>query len=65
MVKDANSMVEDLVTVFLEANMEHLNVLMTSTENVIHSNNKSIVEFLEERGVNETIMGELKSCLKI
>jgi hypothetical protein len=65
MVKDANSLVEELVSVFLEANMEHLNVLMTYTENVIHDNNLKIVQMLENHNVNQTIIQELKTCLKI
>jgi hypothetical protein len=65
MVKDANSLVEELVPVFLEANMEHLNVLMTYTENVIHDNNLKIVQMLENHNVNPNVIQELKSCLKI
>lgn len=65
MVKDANRLVEELVPVFLEANMEHLNVLMTYTENVIHDNNLKIVQMLENHNVNPNVIQELKSCLKI
>lgn len=65
MVKDANTLVEDLVSIFLEANMLHLNTLMTSTENIIHNNNKNIIQFLENKNVDQNIIVELKSCLKI
>jgi hypothetical protein len=65
MVKDANTLVEDLVSVFLEANMEHLNILMSATENVIHTNNKNIIEFLENNNVDTNLIMELKTCLKI
>ena len=65
MVKDANSVVEDLIPIFLEANMEQLNTLMNTTENVILINHKEIIKFLENKEVNETTIMELKKCLKM
>jgi hypothetical protein len=65
MVKNANELVENLVSVFLEANMEHLNILMTSTQNVINENNMEIMKFLKDHGVNEDVLEKLTKMLKM
>lgn len=64
MVKNANELVENLVSVFLEANMEHLNVLMKSTENAIHNHNMDILKFLKEHEVNDDVLEKLSNLLK-
>jgi hypothetical protein len=65
MVKNANELVENLVSVFLEANMEHLNILMTSTQNVINENNMEIMKFLKDHGVDEDVLEKLTKMLKM
>lgn len=62
---DANTEVENLITIFLEGNMEQLPVMMKATESVIRDNHLKIIDFLEYHAVDSDVILELKKTLKL
>lgn len=62
---DANTEVENLITIFLEGNMDQFPVMMKATESVIRDNHLKIIDFLENYGVDPDVISELKKTLKL
>lgn len=62
---DANTTVENLISVFLEANLEHFETLMKSTESTIRSNHIQIIQFLKDNGCDPELTKKLETELKI
>lgn len=62
---DANTTVENLISVFLEANMEHFETMMKVTESTIRSNHMQILNYLIQNGCSSNLVNKLQNELKL
>ena len=62
---DANTTVENLISVFLEANMEHFETMMKTTESTIRSNHMQILNYLIQNGCSRKLVNKLQNELKL
>lgn len=62
---DANTTVENLISVFLEANMEHFETMMKATESTIRSNHMQILNYLIQNGCSRALVNKLQNELKL
>ena len=56
---DANTTVENLISVFLEAHMEHFETMMKATESTIRSNHMQILNYLVQNGCDPVVLQKL------
>lgn len=65
MVRTANELTEDQISIYLEVSSERFKELMMTTENVIKDSHREIIEYLENNCNDKKVIEELKEELKL